>query len=190
MSNVPRATGLKRHLPNLLTGFRIAVIPLLIAAFYLPAPWADWLPLVLFVAASATDWFDGVLARGWNAASKLGQFMDPIADKLLVVAVILMLAVDGRIAGVHVVPTIIILCREMFVSGLREFLAFRSVEVPVSGLAKWKTATQMIALAVLLLPFAETALPGLIIFWIAALLALQTGWTYFNAAMPHLRETD
>lgn len=190
MTDTARATGLTRHIPNLLTGFRIAVIPLLIAAFYLPAPWSAWVPVVLFMLASATDWFDGVLARSWNAASKLGQFMDPIADKLLVVAVILMLAVDGRIGGIHIVPAIAILCREMFVSGLREFLAFRAVEVPVSGVAKWKTAAQMVALTVMLLPFSEAALPGLVLFWVAAALALQTGWAYFSAAMPHLREND
>lgn len=181
---------MKRQIPNLLTGFRIAVIPLLIAAFYMEAPWSTWGPLVLFLLASVTDWLDGVLARAWNAGSKLGQFMDPIADKLLVVAVILMFAVDGRIGGVHVVPAIAILCREMFVSGLREFLAFRAVEVPVSKLAKWKTATQMAALTVMLLPLAEARLPGLVLFWIAAALALQTGWAYFRSAMPHLREND
>lgn len=190
MIKTSRATGLKRQMPNLLTGFRIAVIPLLIAAFYLPAPLRDWVPLLLFLAASLTDWLDGVFARAWNAESKLGQFMDPIADKLLVVAVILMLAVDGTIDGIHVVPAIAILCREMFVSGLREFLAFRSVEVPVSRLAKWKTATQMAALTVLLLPIGEAALVGLVLFWIAAALAVQTGTAYFSAALPHLREDD
>ena len=185
-----RATGIKRHVPNLLTGFRIAVIPFLIAAYYLEPPWSTWGPVLLFVTASATDWFDGALARAWNAGTKLGQFMDPIADKLLVVAVILMFAVDGRIEGIHVVPAIVIMCREIFVSGLREFLAFRNAEMPVSLLAKWKTATQMTALTVLMLPFVEAQLPGLVLFWIAAALALQTGWAYFRIAMPHLRETD
>ncbi|WP_416898752.1 MAG: CDP-diacylglycerol--glycerol-3-phosphate 3-phosphatidyltransferase [Minwuia sp.] len=188
MSVPERATGVKGQVPNLLTGFRIAVIPLLILAFYLDPPWSDWLPLILFVLASVTDFLDGALARAWNAGSKLGQFMDPIADKLLVVAVILMLAVTGDIAGIHVVPAIAILCREMFVSGLREFLAFRRVELPVTKLAKWKTAAQMAALTVLLLPFPEAGMPGLILFWIAAALALQTGWAYFATAMPHLRE--
>lgn len=190
MTQQPRATGTRRQIPNLLTGFRIAVIPLLISAFYLPEPWVQWLPVILFLIASATDWFDGALAREWNASSKLGQFMDPIADKLLVVAVILMLAVDGRIGGVHVVPAIAILCREMFVSGLREFLAFRKVEVPVSKLAKWKTATQMTALTVILLPLVEARIPGLVLFWVAAVLSLQTGLAYFTAAKPHLREND
>jgi len=190
VEDAPRATGIKRHVPNLLTGFRIVAIPFLIAAFYMDPPWGAWAPLVLFVVASITDWFDGKLARAWNAGTKLGQFMDPIADKLLVVAVILMFAVDGRIGGIHVVPAIIILCREMFVSGLREFLAFRSVEMPVSQLAKWKTTVQMAALSVLLLPFAEAVVPGLILFWAAAALALQTGWAYFSAAMPHLRGHD
>ena len=184
------ATGLKRQVPNLLTGFRIAAIPALVAAFYLDPPWSDWLPLMLFVLAAVTDWFDGFLARAWNAGSKLGQFMDPIADKLLVVAVILMLTVTGDIAGYHVVPAIAILCREMFVSGLREFLAFRQIGMPVSRLAKWKTAAQMLALTVLLLPFAAADLPGLVLFWIAGALALQTGWAYFASAMPHFAEDD
>lgn len=182
--------GLRRHVPNLLTAARIAAIPPLVAAFYLPDPWRAWLPLALFVFASVTDWFDGVLARRWQASSKLGQFMDPIADKLLVVAVILMLAADGRLEGVHIVPAIAILCREMFVSGLREFLAFRGAELPVSNLAKWKTATQMAALTILLLPAPEAGAPGLVLFWISAALAVQTGWAYVTAARPHFREGE
>ncbi len=181
-------TPFQRGLPNLLTGLRVAVIPPLVIAFFLPDPWRAWLPLVLFVAASITDWLDGILARRWNAGSKLGQFMDPMADKLLVVAVIIMLASDGTVGGWHVVPAIAILCREMFVSGLREFLAFRQVEVPVSRLAKWKTATQMVALTVLLLPFEAALLPGLVLFWIAGFLALQTGFAYLSAAWPEFRD--
>lgn len=190
MADTAATGGIRRRIPNLLTALRIAAIPPLIAAFYLPEPWRDWLPLLLFAFASVTDWFDGVLARRWDAASKLGQFMDPIADKLLVVAVILMLTVDGRLDGVHVVPAIAILCREMFVSGLREFLAFRGAEMPVSKLAKWKTATQMAALTVLLLPAAGAAAPGLTLFWISAVLAVQTGWAYLTAAWPHFAEDE
>lgn len=190
MTTPSPATGLRRHLPNLMTGFRVVVIAPLVASFYLSQPWSDWLPLVLFVAASLTDWLDGALARRWNAGSKLGQFMDPIADKLLVVAVILMFCVAGTISGPHVIPAIMILCREMFVSGLREFLAFRQIGMPVSTLAKWKTATQMLALTLLLLPFEEAVLPGLVVFWIAGLLALQTGWAYLAQALPHFRERD
>ncbi|WP_417517590.1 CDP-diacylglycerol--glycerol-3-phosphate 3-phosphatidyltransferase [Minwuia sp.] len=183
-----KATGLRRQVPNLLTAARIVVIPVLILAFYLDPPLSDWLPLVLFVLASATDWFDGKLARAWNARSKLGQFMDPIADKLLVVAVILMLAVTGDISGVHVIPAIAILCREMFISGLREFLAFRNVEMPVSNLAKWKTTAQMTALTILLVPLDAAVVPGLVLLWVSAVLAVQTGWVYLSTAMPHFRE--
>lgn len=181
-------TPFQRSLPNLLTALRVAVIPPLVIAFFLPDPWRAWLPLVLFVVASVTDWLDGNLARRWNAGSKLGQFMDPMADKLLVVAVIVMLVSFGTISGWHVVPAIAILCREMFVSGLREFLAFRQIEVPVSRLAKWKTATQMVALTVLLLPFQAAVIPGLVLFWIAGFLALQTGLAYLSAAGPQFRD--
>ncbi|MEC9347752.1 MAG: molybdopterin-guanine dinucleotide biosynthesis protein B [Pseudomonadota bacterium] len=171
-----------RQIPNLLTAARVAVIPPLVGAAFLPSPWSDWLPFALFVAASITDWLDGVLARRWNAGSKFGQFMDPIADKLLVVAVILLLAANGPVQGWHLAPAIVILCREMFVSGLREFLANRQTELPVTKLAKWKTATQMAALTVLLLPWPEVVAPGLMLFWIAALLSAQTGYGYVRAA--------
>lgn len=182
--------GLRRRIPNLLTALRIAAIPPLIAAFYLPGEWAAWAALLLFALASVTDWFDGWLARRWQASSKLGQFMDPIADKLLVVAVILMLTADGRLDGIHVIPAIAILCREMFVSGLREFLAFRGAEMPVSRLAKWKTAVQMAALTMLLIPVEGAEAPGLALFWVSAALALQTGWAYLTAAGPHFAEDD
>ncbi|MDF1722071.1 MAG: CDP-diacylglycerol--glycerol-3-phosphate 3-phosphatidyltransferase [Minwuia sp.] len=181
-------TALQRHVPNVLTGLRVAAIPFLLIAFFLPAPWSDWLPLILFMMASVTDWLDGKLARHWNAGSKLGQFMDPMADKLLVVAIIVMLVSFGTIGGWHVIPAIAILCREMFVSGLREFLAFRQVEVPVSGLAKWKTTTQMLALTVLLVPLDLTELPGLVLFWVAGYLALQTGYAYLRAALPQFMD--
>ncbi len=187
MEQTQRPTALQRQVPNLLTGLRVAAIPFLIIAFYLPAPWSDWLPLGLFMMASVTDWLDGKLARRWNAGSKLGQFMDPMADKVLVVAIIVMLVSFGTIGSWDVIPAIAILCREMFVSGLREFLAFRQVEVPVSGLAKWKTATQMLALTVLLVPFGFTLLPGLLLFWLAGYLALHTGYVYLRAALPELR---
>lgn len=171
-----------RQLPNLLTAARVVVIAPLVAAAFLPAPWRDWLPFALFVAASVTDWLDGVLARRWNAGSKFGQFMDPIADKLLVVAVIVLLAAEGPVNGWHLVPAIVILCREMFVSGLREFLANRRTELPVTRLAKWKTATQMGALTVLLIPFQDIEAAGLALFWLAALLSAQTGYGYVRAA--------
>jgi CDP-diacylglycerol--glycerol-3-phosphate 3-phosphatidyltransferase len=179
MSSDAQATGLKRQVPNILTGLRIAAMD---------PPWSAWLPVALFLFASVTDWLDGALARAWNATSKLGQFMDPIADKLLVVAVILMLAVTGDLAGMHVIPAIAILCREMFVSGLREFLAFRQVEMPVSKLAKWKTASQMAALTLLLLPLDAIRAVGLALFWVSAVLALQTAWAYVASARPHLME--
>jgi len=133
-------------LPNLLTLSRIIIIPVLVGLFYLDGDGWRWVSVVLFTLAGVTDYFDGYLARKWAQISAFGRFLDPIADKLLVAAVILMLVATGRISGLVVLPALVILCREVMVSGLREFLAQVNVGVPVSRLAKWKTALQLIAL--------------------------------------------
>ena len=137
-------------LPNLLTLSRIIIIPVLVGLFYLDGDVWRWVSVVLFSAAGVTDYFDGYLARRWAQISAFGRFLDPIADKLLVAAVILMLVATGRIRGLVVLPGLVILCREVMVSGLREFLAQANVGVPVSRLAKWKTALQLIALGILI----------------------------------------
>lgn len=182
-------------LPNLLTLSRIVVIPLVVAAFYLETPWDDWVPLALFAYASITDFFDGYLARSWGQMSALGRFLDPIADKLLIATVILMLVALDRISGWHVLPAIVILLREILVSGLREFLAEVRVSVPVSAMAKWKTGIQMVALGFLLasesgdgvLPGVGTStLIGEYGLWVAAILTLYTGWDYLRAGRVHL----
>jgi cardiolipin synthase len=180
-------------LPNLLTLSRIVVIPLVVAAFYVEGPWARWVACALFVAAAITDWFDGWLARQWNQVSAFGRFLDPIADKLLVAAVLFMLVAFDRVSTVSLLPALVILLREILVSGLREFLAEVRVGIPVTRLAKWKTAFQMIALPLLLVGDAgPAALPiqeiGEVALWIAAALTLITGWDYLQSGLRHLKE--
>jgi len=180
------------NLPNLLTYFRILMVPAIFACFYLEGDWARWMALGIFILAAVTDFFDGYLARKWEQQSNLGRMLDPIADKLLIAAVLLVLTRDGTIAGYSLWAALIILCREILVSGLREFLAELRVSVPVTALAKWKTAIQMIALAFLLAgPAGDKLLPfithaGVILLWAAAILTLYTGYDYFRAGLRHL----
>jgi CDP-diacylglycerol--glycerol-3-phosphate 3-phosphatidyltransferase len=179
-------------LPNLLTLSRIVVIPLVIATFYLDGALARWLACGLFVAAAITDWFDGYLARSWNQVSALGRFLDPIADKLLVGAVLFMLVAYDRVSEISVMPALVILLREILVSGLREFLAEVRIGMPVSRLAKWKTGIQMVALPVLLVgDYGPAFLPvrtiGEVALWVAALLTLVTGWDYLRSGLKHMR---
>jgi cardiolipin synthase len=179
-------------LPNLLTLSRIVAIPLVIFTFYLPAPAGPWLGCVLFSLAGVTDWLDGRLARAWSQQSELGRFLDPIADKLLVAAVLLMLAGTGRIDGLTLIPATVILCREILVSGLREFLAGLSVTVPVSELAKWKTTIQLVAIGILIVGDAgPAAVPvrtiGEFGLWVAAVLTIVTGYDYLRAGLGHMR---
>lgn len=179
------------NLPNLLTLFRIFVIPLLVATFYFDSPLMRWVALGLFSAAAITDFFDGWLARRWNQISSLGRFLDPIADKLLVAAILMMLVAFERVSSPAVLPAVVILCREILVSGLREHLAELKVGMPVTKLAKWKTAFQMIALPVLLVGSAAPAwLPAQMIgeafLWIAAGLTLITGYDYLKAGLRHM----
>jgi cardiolipin synthase len=184
-----------KHLPNILTFSRILVIPALIVTFYFPGRTADWTALALFCAAGITDFLDGYVARQHGYASSLGQFLDPVADKLLVASVIVMLVFDGRIAGLTVLAGVVILSREILVSGLREFLAEIRVGVPVSRLAKWKTGVQMLALGFLLsgeagdaiLPATDIGRVGL---WIAALLTIFTGYDYLRAGLAHIGHQD
>lgn len=177
-------------LPNALTLGRIAAVPLLVAAFDgLSGDTARWVALAIFIAAAVTDWLDGALARALRQESKLGAMLDPIADKLLVVATLVVVIADRTVAGVHVYAAIVILLREVLVSGLREALATAAVAMPVTRLAKWKTAVQMIALAGLL---GGPALDGLAagslgaslaLLWIAALITFVTGAQYAVVAL-------
>src|ERR1700753_1664303 len=126
-------------LPNLLTLSRIVAMPLIVITFYVDPPWEPWVGCAIFAMAGFTDWLDGKLARAWEQQSEWGKFLDPIADKVLVAATLLMLGAMQRIADWPVLPALVILCREILVSGLREHLAGMSVKVPVTNLAKWKT---------------------------------------------------
>ncbi len=183
-------------LPNLLTLSRICVIPVLLGLLYFPNPLNRWVALVLFSFAGLTDYLDGYLARHRGEVSAFGRFLDPIADKLLVSSVIVMLVAIDQLEGLIVIPAIVILCREILVSGLREYLAEIQVPLPVSRLAKWKTVLQMIALGFLVVgdsagpagwPVDAIGNTGL---WIAAILTLITGYDYLVRGLEHVnRET-
>jgi CDP-diacylglycerol--glycerol-3-phosphate 3-phosphatidyltransferase len=182
-------------LPNLLTYGRVAAVPVVAALLFWPFDlWARWTALAIFVAAAITDYFDGYLARTLSQQSALGRMLDPIADKLLVAACLLMLVHAGTIADSSLWAAIVILCREILVSGLREFLAELKVSVPVSRVAKWKTALQLVAVGFLIAgPAGDTVLPvtsqlGVALLWAAALLTIYTGWDYMRAGIKHIVE--
>ena len=181
-------------LPNLLTLSRILAIPVLIGFVALHSPVGDLLATLLFAAAGLTDWLDGHLARRRRQQSELGRMLDPIADKLLVGATLILLAGQGRFPDIALYPAIVILLREILVSGLREYLAGLRIGLPVTRLAKWKTGFQMGALGTLLagddvaallhVPL-PVALIGEAMLWVAALLTLVTGWDYLRASLRH-----
>ncbi|WAJ30458.1 CDP-diacylglycerol--glycerol-3-phosphate 3-phosphatidyltransferase [Antarcticirhabdus aurantiaca] len=201
-------------LPNILTYARIVAVPLVVLCFFIEGTlrspdYARWWAFGLFVAASVTDWLDGYLARIWQQTSTIGRMLDPIADKLLVAAALLLLAAEGTIAGWTLWAAIIILCREILVSGLREYLAELKVSVPVTRVAKWKTFIQMLAIAFLLAgPAADNlaahyflvsatatgaeipivSQTGLVLLWIAAVITLYTGYDYFRAGLRHIED--
>ncbi|SMD06652.1 CDP-diacylglycerol--glycerol-3-phosphate 3-phosphatidyltransferase [Rhizobium sp. RU36D] len=187
------------NLPNLLTYGRIVAVPLIVLCFFLEGElqstdFARWTALGLFILASVTDFLDGYLARIWNQTSNIGRMLDPIADKLLISVCLLLMAADTEktIAGWSLWAAIIILCREILVSGLREYLAELKVSVPVTRIAKWKTTVQMVALAFLLAgPAGDKILPyttqiGITLLWIAAILTIYTGYDYFRAGLKHM----
>nr|WP_306225098.1 CDP-diacylglycerol--glycerol-3-phosphate 3-phosphatidyltransferase [Bosea sp. REN20] len=184
-------------LPNLLTYGRILAIPALVAILFWPRDdWMRWLALGIYTAAAITDYLDGYIARAWSQQSAIGRMLDPIADKLLVAALLLMLVYTGQIEGWTLWAAIVILCREILVSGLREFLADLKVSVPVSKVAKWKTTAQLFALGFLVVgPAGDKVLPGnttigIVLLWAAAGLTIYTGWDYFNAGIRHLVAED
>lgn len=178
-------------LPNLLTYGRIFLVSVMVGAFFWKGDAARWSALVIFAVAGATDFFDGYLARAWAQQSRLGQMLDPIADKLLVAVALILLVAWKTVSGLTLIPAIIILCREMLVCGLREFLATAKVSVPVSKMAKWKTTIQMFAIGFLLAGpagdkiFALNTTVGIVGLWAAALLTLYTGYDYFRAGLRH-----
>jgi cardiolipin synthase len=184
-------------LPNLLTYGRIVATPAVVACLYWQdvlhgALWLRWVALLIFISAGVTDILDGYFARKWGEQSAFGRMLDPIADKLLVASCLLMLAADSTIRGWSLWAAIVILCREILVSGLREYLAELRVSVPVTQLAKWKTTLQLVAVGFLVAGKAGDALlpvftpTGLALLWLSALLTLYTGWDYFRAGVRHL----
>ncbi|ASW06077.1 MULTISPECIES: CDP-diacylglycerol--glycerol-3-phosphate 3-phosphatidyltransferase [Rhizobium] len=188
-------------IPNLLTYGRIICVPLIVLCFFIEgklegSDFARWVALWIFIIASITDFLDGYLARIWNQTSNIGRMLDPIADKLLVSAILLLVAADGTIAGWSLWAAIIILCREILVSGLREYLAALKVSVPVTRIAKWKTTAQLVAIAFLLAgPAGDKVLPyttemGIVLLWVAALLTIYTGYDYFRAGLKHVVDEE
>ena len=193
MTSISGGASHRWSLPNLLTYGRIVAVPLVVACMFWPQlDIMRWSAFGLFTAAAVTDFFDGYLARAWSQQSALGQMLDPIADKLLVAAMLFMLVFDRTIMGVSVVAAIVILCREILVSGLREFLADLKVSIPVSRVAKWKTTAQLLALGFLIVgPAGDKVLPhnteiGLALLWVAAILTLYTGWDYLRSGIRHI----
>jgi cardiolipin synthase len=185
------------NLPNMLTYARILAVPLVLLCFYLegrthPTDFWRWSAFTLYALASVTDYLDGYLARIWKQTSNIGRMLDPIADKLLVSAVLLLLAYDRTIDKWSLWAAVIILCREILVSGLREYLAGLKVSVPVTRLAKWKTAVQLVAIGFLLAGPAGDRLIGysteigIVLLWISAIITLYTGYDYFRAGLKHI----
>ncbi len=184
-------------LPNLLTLSRIFAVPILVFLLWRPQPIDYAITFVLYCLVGITDYFDGYLARAQGRISRLGQFLDPIADKIMVAAVLMMLISSRKsnpipeIAGLHIIPALVILLREIIVSGLREYLGPLNVSVPVSALAKWKTTLQLVALGALILGGAVPNMPwvhgvGLICLWFAAGLTLVTGYDYMRIGIRHM----
>ncbi len=184
-------------LPNLLTLSRIFAVPILVFLLWRPAPLDYAITFVLYCIVGITDYFDGYLARAWGNISKLGQFLDPIADKIMIGAVLIMLISSRKanpvpeIAGLNIIPALVILLREIIVSGLREYLAGLQISVPVSALAKWKTTFQLIALGALILGGAVPNQPwvhdvGILCLWVAAALTLVTGYDYLRTGLKHM----
>ncbi|MEO8884197.1 MAG: CDP-diacylglycerol--glycerol-3-phosphate 3-phosphatidyltransferase [Devosia sp.] len=175
-------------IPNLLTYGRIVAIPVIVLLLVTEQPILRWLALILYLAAAVSDFFDGYLARKWNQSSPLGRMLDPIADKLLVGALIVAFAWDHSLGALNLIPALAILLREIFVSGLREFLGPKNVVVKVTRLAKWKTTAQLLALTfIFLAPLLSGAgLVAELLLWIAGVMTIITGVQYFQTAWPHL----
>ncbi|WP_415303702.1 CDP-diacylglycerol--glycerol-3-phosphate 3-phosphatidyltransferase [Candidatus Pelagibacter sp. Uisw_090] len=189
-----------KKIPNILTIGRIIIVPFFVLAFYLPGFYGDLTACVLFVVASFTDFLDGMLARMMGEESKLGELLDPIADKIIVATALILLVMSGTIKHYEVIAAIIILTREILISGLREFLARGQIKLPVTNLAKLKTFLQMVAIALLLtgetgnkiLNFqdynAQTI--GIILLWLSAFLTLYTGYEYLRKGIDHAISED
>ena len=199
----PRGPNHALSLPNILTYGRVLAVPALVLCFYIEGYTAHWLSFAVFIAATITDFFDGYLARAWKQQSAIGLMLDPIADKLLVSVALMLLVSEQTIGGWSLLAAVVILAREISVSGLREFLAGLRVRVPVTRLAKYKTTLQMVAIGFLLIGpagdrlfkyyFADFGLVtyiGLLLLWVSALITLYTGYDYFREGLRHLMEEE
>ena len=191
---------MKIKIPNYLTIGRIIIVPIFVMSFYLPGFYGDIIPFSLFIIASFTDFLDGLLARMFKEESRLGELLDPIADKIIVAAALILLVMNGTIKNYEVIAAIIILTREILISGLREFLAIGRIKLPVSTLAKYKTFLQMFSISILLtgetgnkiINFqdynAQTI--GIILLWLSAFLTLYTGYEYLRKGIDHAISED
>jgi cardiolipin synthase len=183
-------------LPNILTIARIAMIPIIVGLFFIPYEWAAWAALGVYTLACITDFLDGYLARKRQEFSAIGKFLDPIADKLLIATLLMMLVGFERLDGFWIIPAVLILFREIAVAGLREFLGPVNIQLPVSHLAKWKTTIQMVALGFLIVGdygnhiVPETLFVGQIGVSIAAVLTVITGYQYLKAGIAHILKMD
>ena len=189
-----------KKIPNILTIGRIIIVPFFVLAFYLPGFYGDLTAFALFLIASFTDFLDGMLARMLGEESKLGELLDPIADKIIVATALILLVMSGTIKHYEVIAAIIILTREILISGLREFLAKGKIRLPVSNLAKLKTFLQMVAIALLLtgetgnkilnLQDYNAQTIGIILLWLSAFLTLYTGYEYLRKGIDHAMSED
>tara|TARA_Y100000590_G_C15185545_1_gene812920 strand:- start:73 stop:642 length:570 start_codon:yes stop_codon:yes gene_type:complete len=189
---------MKLKIPNILTIGRIILVPIFIGTFYLPGPMGDWIPFFIFLLASFTDFLDGLLARLYKEESKLGELLDPIADKIIVASALVLLVMDDTIKDYEIIAAIIIMIREILISGLREFLAKVQVTMPVSKLAKFKTFIQMFAIAILLTGESGNKIVnfnnydahsiGIVLLWLAAFLTIYTGYDYVRKGIHHATE--
>ena len=186
------------NLPNLLTISRIVVIPVIFLTIYIHSAWWYLIGGLLFITAAITDYLDGYLARSRNELSAFGRLLDPIADKLLVVSALMIIVANGLIDNISYIPVVVILCREILVSGLREFLSEVHVGLPVTRLAKWKTGFQMTALSVILMAPAKffniiegfwVGL-GTICLWVAGVLTFVTGYQYFEKSLAYIKSVE
>ena len=189
VSGAPRAVSRFWSLPNVLTYARIIAIPALVACFFVKGDWGRWAAMWIFIAAGVSDFLDGYLARAWQQQSAIGRMLDPIADKLLVGALIVAFAWDHSFGAWDLIPALAILLREIFVPGLREYMGPKNIVVKVMQLAKWKTTVQMLALVfVFLAPLMSGAgLVAVLLLWLAAILTVVTGAQYFMFAWPVLK---
>ncbi len=188
------------RIPNILTIGRIIIVPIFVLSFFIPGFFGDLIPFFLFVVASFTDFLDGLLARLFKEESKLGELLDPIADKILVAAALILLVMNGTIKNYEVIAAIIILTREILISGLREFLAKGSIKMPATSLSKLKTFLQMLSIAILLTGDSGNKLInfqdynaqtiGIILLWLSSFLTLYTGYEYMRKGIDHAISED